>query len=171
MDLTQLKKRKLDKLLVVIYSIKTEVKVEYDGRVCSKQLYTLIGINILGKRVYLSHGINYREDTEFWFQKFKDIKNRGVERVLYFVATDYIQIKRALEINFNNIKIVESPFELIDKIMLYFSDNYNNVLPRDIRELYVLSTKEAYTKELLFFNEKYGDNEMVKILLNEKLTG
>lgn len=65
MDLTKLKYRELDKLLVVIYTIKTPVQIELEGRVKIRNLYTFIGINNEGKRRYLTHGIDSNEDTDF----------------------------------------------------------------------------------------------------------
>lgn len=80
-----------------------EVNVEYEERVCKKDFYLFIGINILGKKRCLTYGINYREDTEFWLQKFKEIKRRGVEDVLYISTPELMQMRRSAQLAFKDV--------------------------------------------------------------------
>ena len=54
MELKKLKYRKLDRLYVVIYTIKTPVQLEVEGRVRTRDMYTFIGITIEGKRRFLT---------------------------------------------------------------------------------------------------------------------
>lgn len=169
MNLMEFKRRELPNFLVGIYVIKTEVKVEYNESIKTKNLYTFIGTTLQGRRLYLTYGINYKEDTEFWLQKFKEIKRRGVDEVLYLTTPDVKQTKRAAEITYFNIKVIESQFELIDKIIKYTGTGYSNYIPRDISNLYVYETKDRYQEELNIFNDKYIDYKIIKILLEEKL--
>lgn len=169
MNLTQLKKRRLDNFLVMIQVMRTEVKVEYEGRVCNKYLYTFVGINILGKRKYLTYGINYRENTEFWLQKFKDIRERGVDIVLYLVTPDIKLATRASQITFNGIRVIETSFELIERVNKYFPNNYTNKFPNDVNNLYLCKSVSCYKNELDIFYEIYKDKKIIKLLLTEKL--
>ena len=168
MDLARLKYRELDKAFVVIYAISTPVQIEIEGRVKTRKLYTFVGINIEGKRRYLTHGIDHNEDTDFWMQKFKNISRRGVEKVLYITLGEE-KGKRAAQITFSGIKVVPDLFQLIDKTFPYFADTYKNKMPEEIRKLYTYETKEEYKKELQAFMYKYGDKEIVKILLENDL--
>ena len=68
-----------------------------------------------------------------------------------------------------NVKILESQFELIDKINKYTGTGYTNHIPRDISKLYIYETKERYQEELCIFNENYKEYKIIKILLEEKL--
>lgn len=169
MNLTQLKRRELDNFLVMINVIKMEVKIEYNERVCIKNLYTFIGVNIYGKKIYLTYGINYNEDTEFWLQKFKELKRRGVDDVLYIVTPDIELSTRAAQITFSGIKVLETQFELIERISKYFPDNYSNKIPSDINNLYLCLDKETYKENLKFFYENYEDVKIIKLLLKDRL--
>ena len=131
MNLTQLKYRELDKFLVVIFPIKTEVQVEVEGMIKTRNMYLFVGINTEGKRRVLTYGIDYNEDTEFWIQKFKNISRRGVGNVMYITLGEE-KGKRAAQITFPGIKIVPTPFTLIDKISPYFADTYKNKMPEEI---------------------------------------
>ena len=46
------------------------------------------------------YGIKYKEDTEFWLQKFKELKRRGIDKALYMVTCDEEQAKRAPKLHF-----------------------------------------------------------------------
>ena len=64
MDLTQFNRRNLDSFLLSINVTRMEVIVLHNDRICKKNFYTFIGINIYAKRVYIAYGIV--EDTEFF---------------------------------------------------------------------------------------------------------
>ena len=147
MELTKLKYRELDSMYVVIYIIKTPVQLEVEERVKTRNMYTFVGINIEGKRRFLTYGIDINEDTDFWMQKFKNISRRGVEKAMYITLGDE-KGKRAAQITFPGIKVVPNLFKLIDKTFPYFSDTYKNKMPEEIRKLYIYETKEEYKKEL-----------------------
>lgn len=66
MELKKLKNRELDKKYVVIYTIKTPVQFEVNGRVKTRNMYTFIGITIEGKRKFLTYGIDINCDTDFF---------------------------------------------------------------------------------------------------------
>lgn len=169
MNLTQFKRRLLDSFLVTINITKMEVNVEYEERICQKNFYTFIGINIYGKRVYLTYGIDYKEDSEFWLQRFKDIKGRGVETVMYLVTQNVQILKRAAEITFRDIKIIESNFEIIDRVNKYFPDDYDNRFPSDVTNLYRCKDKTLHEEALINFKEKYKEVKLIELLLKEKL--
>ena len=168
MELTRLKYRELDSIYVVVYTIKTPVQLEIEGRVKTRSLYTFVGINIEGKRRFLTYGIDVNEDTDFWMQKFKNISRRGVEKVMYMTQGDD-KGKRAAQITFPGIKVVPNLFKLIDKTFPYFADTYKNKMPDEIRKLYIYETKEEYKKELEGFMYKYADKKIVEILLKKDL--
>ena len=58
MELKKLKYRELDRLYVVIYTIKTPVQLEVEGRIRTRNMYSFIGITIEGKRRFLTKVIS-----------------------------------------------------------------------------------------------------------------
>ena len=63
MELKKLKYRELDRLYVVIYTIKTPVQLEVEGRIRTRNMYSFIGITIEGKRRFLTYGVNVKVKT------------------------------------------------------------------------------------------------------------
>lgn len=169
MDINQLRKRKLDPIILFLCQIKTSVTVEYEGRICTKDAYFLFGINITGKRKLLAYGINFKDTSEFWLNIYNDIKSRGVDKIIYASIVDTTNSIRALQINFTNVNIINSPYILIDKINLYFTDNYNNKIPYDIASLYTCLSIEEYKNKLEEFNLRYSSSKLVSLLLHDHL--
>lgn len=169
MNLQQFKRRELEECYVVIYVIKTEVKVMYEERLCKRPFYLLIGINMECRRKYLAYGIKYVDNSDFWLQMLSGIAKRGVKRVLYFSVEQEEHVKRAAEITFSKVKIVGTPFEAIEKISKYFPDNYENKMPEEIKRMYVLENKEELEKQRKSFYLKYEEKKIVKILIEKEL--
>ena len=169
MDLTQFKRRKLDSFLLSINVTRMEVNVLYDERICKKNFYTFIGINIYGKRVYLTYGIDYNEDTEFFLRSFKDIRARGVDTVLYLVSQALKLCKRAAEVTFAGVKVLKSNVELIDRVNKYLPNNFSNKFPADLTNLYTSESLEKHEEDLKYFKEKYKEIKIINILINEDL--
>ncbi len=146
MELKKLKYRELDRMYVVIYTIKTPVQLEVEGRVRTRDMYTFIGITIEGKRRFLTYGIDVNYDTDFWMQQFKNISRRGTEKVLYITLGEE-KGKRAAQLTFQGVKVMPDLFKLIDKTFPYFADTYKNKMPEEIKRLYTLETKEEITNK------------------------
>lgn len=136
MELNKLKSRELDKMYVVIYTIKTPVQFEVDGRVKTRNMYTFIGITIEDKRKFLTYGIDINCDTDFFMQQFKNITRRGTEKVLYITLGEE-KGKRVAQLTFQGVKVMPDLFKLIDRTFPYFADTYKNKMPEEIKRLYI----------------------------------
>lgn len=168
MNLVQFKNRELDKFLVAVFVIKTEVQIETEERVRKRDMYLFIGMNEKGKRKYLTHGIDYNEDTEFWIQKFKNISRRGVEKIIYLLM-DNVNGKRAAQITFPGVKISTTPFLIIEKVSPYFADTYKNKMPEEIRKLYICRDKEEYKRNVSEFMYRYEEKKIVTLLIEKDI--
>ncbi len=57
-------------------------KIKEDGRYISKAVYTILGVNLEGKKEVLGLYISENEGANFWLQVLTDLQNRGVEDIL-----------------------------------------------------------------------------------------
>lgn len=169
MKITQLKRRQLDAFIFVLYQVKTKVTVTYNDRLCTKDAYSIFGVDSYGHRKLLNFGINFKENSEFWLNIFNDIKNRGVQKILFMISMDNKHSTRAAQINFPGIKILDSPYLLIDKIQPYFTDSFTNTMPINIRDLYLCDNLISYKDKLDSFNVLYSDYSIVSLLLEKNL--
>lgn len=164
-----LKIRTLEECYIVIHQVKTTINTMYDGKYCQKDAYSLFGINLHGKRQLLYYGVKLNPDSSFWLDAMQNIKSRGVKKVFYMLVNDYKDSKRAIEINFPNVKIYKSPYLLIDKTRGYLSYGYREKTQYQLRNLYLQIDIDDYNKELNIFKELHFHKIYIKIILEKEL--
>lgn len=57
-------------------------KIHKNGKVVSKAVYTILGVNLEGRKDVLGLYISESEGTNFWLQVLTDLANRGVSDIL-----------------------------------------------------------------------------------------
>jgi putative transposase len=75
-------------------------KVRQDGRVVSKALYNIIGVNTGGVKELLGIYIADSEGATFWMQVLEDLKRRGVEDILIACIDNLKGFAEAIEVSF-----------------------------------------------------------------------
>ena len=76
--------RPLSKIYSIIFLDALFYKVRRDGMVRNTAVYSVIGIDLEGKKDCLGIWIQDTESAKFWLSILNEIKNRGVEDVLIF---------------------------------------------------------------------------------------
>lgn len=59
-------------------------KVRDEGRIVSKAAYIVLGVTTEGYKDILSITVGANESSKFWLGMLNDLKNRGVQDVLFF---------------------------------------------------------------------------------------
>ena len=80
--LEEWRKRPLDSIYPFIYLDAIHYKVREEGTYISKAFYTVLGVNLEGKKEILGLYLNESEGAKFWLQVLTDLQNRGVEDIL-----------------------------------------------------------------------------------------
>jgi len=57
-------------------------KIKENGRYVSKAIYTILGVNLSGKKEILGLYLSENEGANFWLQVLTDLQNRDVEDIL-----------------------------------------------------------------------------------------
>ena len=65
-----------------IYLDAIHYKVREEGHYISKAFYTVLGVNLAGKKEILGLYLNQSEGAKFWLQVLTDLQNRGVQDIL-----------------------------------------------------------------------------------------
>ena len=78
------RKRPLNNCYSLIYLDAIHYKVRDNGRVVTKAIYTAFGVDLEGERDVLGLYIDQAEGARFWGRVLEDIRDRGVEDVLFF---------------------------------------------------------------------------------------
>lgn len=74
--------RPLDPLYAMVWMDAVHYKVREDGRVVSRAVYNILGINKKGCKEVLGMYVSQSESASFWLSALTDLQNRGVEDIL-----------------------------------------------------------------------------------------
>ncbi len=67
-----------------------------DGQVKSKTVYSVLGIDLEGKKDLLGLWISETENAKYWLKVLTDLSNRGVKDILIVTSDDLPGIEDAI---------------------------------------------------------------------------
>ena len=82
------KKRPLEPIYPFLYLDAIHYKVRENGSYISKAFYTVLGVNLEGKKEILGLYLNESEGSKFWLQVLTDLQNRGFKIYLLLQLMD-----------------------------------------------------------------------------------
>ena len=91
------KTRKLKPLYVFTYADCLYVPIKDDLKSNKRAVYVILGIDAQGFKEILGIWIDGNESTSFWSSVFEDLKERGVEDILYMSSDGIAGFKGSLE--------------------------------------------------------------------------
>ena len=74
--------RPLERLYCVIWMDAMHFKVREEGRVVTKAVYTVLGVNLKGEKEVLGLYVGDHASAIFWLQVLADLNQRGIEDIL-----------------------------------------------------------------------------------------
>jgi len=100
-----------------LFADATYQKVRENGRVVSKGMLIVMGINTLGRREILSVGIADTENTTTWSDTFRDLKRKGLSGVLLVTSDHHEGIKAAVARYFQGASWQRCQFHFMQNIL------------------------------------------------------
>ncbi|CAA7603448.1 Transposase, mutator type [Acididesulfobacillus acetoxydans] len=74
--------RPLERIYPIVFLDAIHFKVRKDNRIVTKAAYSVLGLDVQGRKDILGIWIGESETASFWLSVCNDLKNRGVEDVL-----------------------------------------------------------------------------------------
>lgn len=164
-NLNDFQKRKLKNAYIVWYLVKKQINIRNANCIEHRDLYILYGIDNLGNREVLGIYFDKEKDNRFWLEVFEDIQSRGAKNIMFVVLPRNRNIERCIKLVYNNIKIVKSPEDIMEKITKYFSDKLSRALKISFKNLFLSTDITTLNEELELFKEKYANNKVILMLI------
>ena len=82
---TEWQNRPLEKTYSFVFMDAIHYKVREDKQIVVKAAYVVLGVNMDGEKEVLGIWVGANESSKFWLSVLNDLKNRGVQNVLYSV--------------------------------------------------------------------------------------
>jgi putative transposase len=155
--------RPLDKIYPIIFLDGIMFKVRKDSKVVKKCVYSVLGIDIDGKKDILGLWISENESASFWLSICNELKNRGVKDILIACRDNLSGFSNAIETVFPKTEQQLCVIHQIRNSTKYVSyKDIKNLMP-DLKRIYGALTIEDAEYHLEEFREKW-DKKYPQIL-------
>jgi len=148
--------RTLEKTYTVVFLDAMYFKAREEGKVVTKVLYNILGVNIEGKKDILGFYISESEGSHFWLSVLNDLKVRGVEDILIACIDGLKGFPEAISSTFPNTEIQLCIVHQIRNSLKYIGSSNQKEFLRDLKTIYQSSNKDTALQNLYLLDEKWG---------------
>jgi len=148
--------RPLSRLYAMVYLDAIHYHVRNEGMVVNKAVYIAIGVDLNGIKDVLGLYIGEVESSKFWLQMLNELKNRGVQDVLFCSVDGLPGFSKAIEAVFPKTIIQRCIVHQIRNSTRYVSYMDIKEFTRDLKSIYQATTLEQAEQALGKAEAKWG---------------
>lgn len=149
--------RSLEDVYVIIWMDAQYFKVRHNGKVITKVMYNVMGINRHGYKDILGMYIGQSEGAKQWMQILTDLENRGVKDILIACIDNLSGFSEAIASIFPKTEVQSCIVHQIRNSLRYVSYKDYKEVTKDLKLIYGAVSKEIAELELLQFEEKWSE--------------
>lgn len=140
------------------------VKIRIDGKVDTRAVYTIMGIDLEGNKDILGFWISKDgESSKFWLQVLKDLQNRGVEDIFIACVDGLKGFTEAIESIYPETLIQRCVIHQIRHSLKYVNHKDKREFSQDLRKIYTSANREQARQHLQKLEEKWGDKYPIAV--------
>jgi putative transposase len=148
--------RPLDAVYPIVFLDGIMFKARKDARIVNKCLYTVLAINMEGRKEILGIWLAESESASFWAGVLNDLKNRGVRDILIACRDNLSGFSGAVEAVFPRTEQQLCVIHQIRNTTKYVSYKDLKEVMADLKPVYGAPTLEDAERRLAEFGEKWG---------------
>lgn len=156
-ELKAWQQRPLDSHYPIVWLDAIHYKVKEDGRYISKAVYTLLALNMQGKKEILGLHLSENEGANYWLSVLTDLNNRGVKDILIACVDGLTGFPEAIATIFPETETQLCVIHQIRNSMKYVASKNQKAFMADLKPVYRAATKEAAELALDELEVKWGD--------------
>ena len=149
--------RPLERVYAFVYVDAMVVKVKSDGRSRNKAVYSVLGIDMAGRKDALGLWISENEGAHFWMTIFDELKARGVERMLFVCIDGLKELEQGILSIYPNTHVQRCMVHLQRNSLRYIPTKHYKQFCRDARAIYAAVSRQAAEEALRSLTEKWAE--------------
>ena len=157
-ELHEWQHRPLDAVYPIVYIDALVIKVRTQGTVTNRPVYLAIGVDVEGRKhifgVWLGDG---GEGAKFWLAVLTEIRNRGVDDVLFVCCDGLKGLPEAIEATWPRAVTQTCVVHLIRASIRYCSWKDRKRVAAALRPIYTAPTLDAAVEAMDTFELEHGD--------------
>ena len=146
--------RPLDAVYPIVFFDGIIYKVKKDAKVVNKCFYTVLGINMEGRKEILGMWLTENESASFWASVCNELRNRGVEDILITCRDNLSGFSQAIEAAFPKTEQQLCIIHQIRNSTKYVSYKDLKAVMTDLKTIYQAPSEE----DALYHLEEFKDN-------------
>ena len=155
--------RPLERVYPFIWLDAIHYNIKEDGVYVHKAVYTVLGVDLNGKKDVLGLYISESEGAAFWLSVLTDLKNRGIEDILIAAVDGLKGFPEAIKSIFPKTEVQLCIIHQIRNSLKYVASKNQKEFIQDLKPVYKAINKETAESELLKLEEKWGKKYPVVI--------
>jgi len=156
-ELQAWRERDLEAVYPIVWLDAVHYKVRENGRYASKAIYTLLGLNIEGKKELLGLYLADQEGAHHWLGVLTDLYNRGVKDILIACVDGLKGFPEAIESLYPNTEIQHCIIHQIRNSLKYVASKNQKAFMADLKVVYKAATLNAAEQALDELDAKWGE--------------
>lgn len=155
--------RPLESIYPIVWLDAIHYKIREDGKVLSRAVYTILGVNFEGRKEILGLYISENEGANFWLQVLTDLSNRGVNDILIACVDGLKGFPEAIETIFPATEVQLCIVHQIRNSLKYVGSKNRKEFMVDLKRVYKASNKDLAESELDVLEDKWNDKYPIVI--------
>jgi transposase-like protein len=148
--------RPLEAIYPIVYIDALFVSVRDGGTVKKKAVYIALGTTLEGRREVLGLWMDGSEGARFWLTALTELKNRGVQDILFVCCDGLTGLPHAIEAAFPKAVVQTCIVHMIRASLRYVATRERKPVVRSLRAIYSAETEDAAARALDAFHERWG---------------
>lgn len=149
--------RPLENFYPIVYMDALQFKVRDAARVRNKAVYLAIGVNMEGMKEVLGMWIAQTEGAKFWLQIVTELKNRGLDDILFACVDGLKGFPEAIETVYPQTEVQLCIVHLVRHSLKFVGWKERKTVAAELRKIYTAPTAEAAETRLAEFAAKWDD--------------
>lgn len=162
-ELQAWRERDLEALYPVLWLDAIHYKIKENGRFISKAIYTILALNVEGKKELLGLYLSDNEGAHHWLSVLTDLYNRGVKDVLIACVDGLKGFPEAIETIYPKTEVQLCIIHQIRNSMKYVASKNQKAFMADLKCVYKAATLNAAELALDELEAKWGEKYPVVI--------
>lgn len=162
-ELQAWRERELERIYPIVWLDAIHYKIKENGRFITKAVYTILGLNVEGKKELLGLYLSEHEGAHHWLTVLTDLHNRGVKDILIACVDGLKGFPEAIESIYPKTEIQHCIIHQIRNSLKYVASKNQKAFMSDLKCVYKAATLNAAETALDELDIKWGEKYPVVI--------
>ena len=154
--ITEWRSRPLDSVYPIVFLDAMFYKARENGKVITKAVYNILGINQQGHKDILGFYLAESEGANFWLGVLNDLKSRGVEDIFIACIDGLKGFPEAIRSTFPETEIQLCIIHQIRHSIKYVGSKDQKAFMSDLKQVYQAPSKPIAEAKLIELDDKWG---------------